>query len=517
MINSISVDNFRSLCDVQNIEIKPITVLLGKNSCGKSSFLRLFPLLKQSVNNKTRGAISLFGDLVDFGEIDTVLNDINKKKKDYILLGFNGVVPESTAQFIVPHGRRRIKPRRIEYSISMKIRKYIEEDFLYVSDITLKYDKNLIDLSLNVKTKKLKSFQINGVSFLDKYPKLRLGYFVYTSLFPEFVYQYSKDTFFGNPDVEILNNTIVKNFKNIFTDFQLIKTIHDLDFDDDLTNKDLLLQKLKQNIENDTEKCMKFEEILNKQSEILTEISDALLLRDFLTIYDIVTDSICKEVSNICYSKPLRANTERFYRNQPLSVNEVEPDGSNLVQFYSTMTNKQKNDFHSWMDENFDFHYEIEKQIGFQSIIIKDAITGEEHNINDMGFGFTQILPIVTQEWSLINRANNFPNKERCTIFAIEQPELHLHPAFQCKLIKAFAKSINIALEKKLSIRFVIETHSETIINYLGKLIERNEMNHDDVSVLIFTKEKNITKIDESTYTENGVLINWPIGFFGEE
>ena len=30
MINSISVDNFRSLCNINNIEVKPITVLLGK-------------------------------------------------------------------------------------------------------------------------------------------------------------------------------------------------------------------------------------------------------------------------------------------------------------------------------------------------------------------------------------------------------------------------------------------------------------------------------------------------------
>ncbi|MBR0032163.1 MAG: AAA family ATPase [Treponema sp.] len=516
MIKSISVDNFRSLCNINDIEIKPITVLLGRNSCGKSSFLRLFPLFKQSISNKTRGAISLFGDLVYFGEINTVLNDLYKKQKEFIFFEFKGIIPESTSTIVTGHGRRRLKVRKIDYSISIKVKKYDEEDYLYISDMQLKYNDNIIDISLNVKTKKLTNFQINGISFLDKYPKLRLGYFTYTSLFPEFVYEYNRDTFFGNPETEILNETIKRNFENIFSDFQLIRTIQELEHDDNLNDKDVLRQKLKMTLDNDTEKCEIFENKVNNDPKILNEIGDALKLRDFITVYDVLTENLCREFINISYSKPLRANTERFYRNQPLSVNEVEPDGSNLVQFYLSMSNKQKNDFHLWMDTNFDFHYEVEKQTGFQSIIIKDAITGENHNINDMGFGFTQILPIVTQEWSLTNKTNNYYSRGRDTIFAIEQPELHLHPALQCKLIKAFANSIRIAVENNLSIRFIIETHSKTIVNYLGRLIERNEINNEYVSVLIFTKEKNVTEISKSTYNENGVLNDWPIGFFGE-
>ena len=135
MIKSISVDNFRSLCNINDIEIKPITVLLGKNSCGKSSFLRLFPLFKQSISNKTRGAISLFGDLVDFGEINTVLNDLYKKQKEFIFFEFKGIIPESTSAIVTGHGRRRLKVRKIDYSISIKVKKYDEEDYLYISDM----------------------------------------------------------------------------------------------------------------------------------------------------------------------------------------------------------------------------------------------------------------------------------------------------------------------------------------------------------------------------------------------
>lgn len=59
MINTISVNNFRSLENLRDVKISPITILLGKNSSGKSSFLRLFPLFKQSVIGKTRGGYFL--------------------------------------------------------------------------------------------------------------------------------------------------------------------------------------------------------------------------------------------------------------------------------------------------------------------------------------------------------------------------------------------------------------------------------------------------------------------------
>lgn len=48
MIN-IRLRNFRSLKDTGIIELKPLSLLIGKNSSGKSSFLRFFPLIQQSL------------------------------------------------------------------------------------------------------------------------------------------------------------------------------------------------------------------------------------------------------------------------------------------------------------------------------------------------------------------------------------------------------------------------------------------------------------------------------------
>ena len=75
MIKSVQVKNLRSILDSGPIDIKPITVLLGANSTGKSTFLRSFPLMTQSVNKSLRSAVSWFDSaLVDFGDFNTALN-----------------------------------------------------------------------------------------------------------------------------------------------------------------------------------------------------------------------------------------------------------------------------------------------------------------------------------------------------------------------------------------------------------------------------------------------------------
>ncbi|MDC5054819.1 hypothetical protein OHW35_00005, partial [Acinetobacter baumannii] len=54
--------------------MKPITLLVGKNSVGKSTFARTFPLIRQSCAEEKRAPILWYGKLVDFGDFKTVVN-----------------------------------------------------------------------------------------------------------------------------------------------------------------------------------------------------------------------------------------------------------------------------------------------------------------------------------------------------------------------------------------------------------------------------------------------------------
>lgn len=101
MVNSIKIENLRSLKDTEFVQLKKLNILLGTNSSGKSTFLRSFPLFFQSVNKNLRGPISWFDDsFVDFGDYQTAKNKystdnenirfsykLNKPYVDYAIRG----------------------------------------------------------------------------------------------------------------------------------------------------------------------------------------------------------------------------------------------------------------------------------------------------------------------------------------------------------------------------------------------------------------------------------------------
>ncbi len=72
-MDGIQIKNLRRLVDTGLVKLKPITLLVGANSSGKSTFLRVLPLFKQSVNAKIIGPILWYGREVDFGSYSTAL------------------------------------------------------------------------------------------------------------------------------------------------------------------------------------------------------------------------------------------------------------------------------------------------------------------------------------------------------------------------------------------------------------------------------------------------------------
>ena len=78
MITSLSLANFKSWEQIDEMRLAPITGLFGANSSGKTSILQLLLLLKQTVESPDRAQVLQFGDeksLVNLGSFPELIYD----------------------------------------------------------------------------------------------------------------------------------------------------------------------------------------------------------------------------------------------------------------------------------------------------------------------------------------------------------------------------------------------------------------------------------------------------------
>lgn len=116
------------------------------------------------------------------------------------------------------------------------------------------------------------------------------------------------------------------------------------------------------------------------------------------------------------------------------------------------------------------------------------------------GFGYGYVLPIVIAALT----------KEKGSLF-IENPEAHLHPRAQSRLMEMLCKELGTK-----DVQIFIETHSEHIINgvRLNVLRESCSLCYNDVSMYFFDKDFSCTEIQMDS---DGQISNWPQGFFDQQ
>lgn len=528
---SYSITNLRRLSQTPSIEIRPITILLGRNSVGKSTFLRSLPLLRQSIETKSSAPVLWYGDYVDFGNFKSAVSDKDTGKTiefSFELNDYSGKFPRKNAlatRYEPLFGRGsgfEVDCLRVSYRVR-SVSDGTERDRV---TIELPSTSSKLVLSFEKSGHLASSATVNGLKLSALMDSHEI-YLAHDSLFSDpFFLAKKKD----GKTARLLGTSRPLAFIELME--KKISTQVDA-----RTSKSRIASEarriLKYNFINDDALAQlakadtaTFRRIYNgmmggnneQLRKHLDVICQAMYLFDLL---EAVGENLTDFFNAVDYIGPARARSERFYRQQELEVSEISPDGKNLPMFLASLESYQLTDFSNWVKNAFGYGVKVYKIEGHISINLEHR--GQSVNIVDTGYGVSQVLPVLAQIWWMqYSEQSRIYGRTRNDLdiktLAIEQPELHLHPAHQALLADVFVEAQSASkIKGGTSQCYVVETHSEALINRLGELIEAGSIDSKDVQVVIFgdmSDDLEQSDITLAEFNEFGVLQNWPFGFF---
>lgn len=122
--------------------------------------------------------------------------------------------------------------------------------------------------------------------------------------------------------------------------------------------------------------------------------------------------------------------------------------------------------------------------------------------ITDVGFGVSQILPVITLCYYA---------PEGSTVI-LEQPEIHLHPSVQAGLADVF---VDVARHRNVQI--ILESHSEHLLRRLQLRIAEEELASSEAALHFCFTEKGESQLMPLELDLFGNIVNWPHDFFGDD
>lgn len=498
--------------------------------------MRVFPLLKQTYKSKVSEPLLWYGNEVDFGSYKEVKCFYKKDNKEPIELGID------------------FENKADGFFSNLSVNFQIFEHYVKEIEIKSKHFSYYAEMSSDgknsdVKNNKINLLKINGkeMSFNDnndchwnKHEDEIIPYINSKNYLSN--YTFGKNKLLLEIEKLLLKNTGIKtdakknrlSTSQGYFEFAFFDLIFNLRFFHNnflnlkklSTSKKWIEELIDKSIKNITESNSINQNIIQKNYKDNKETIDNYIVFYFLNSIISLVNSMLKEMFlNVIYIKPIRANIERFYRKQGLYTDSINSDGSNIAMIL--LKDKKNNNivsktnFSKWCKEKLNLEIFAKEENENVSLYIKED-NGDETNIVDSGYGFSQLLPILWTIWDFGKKIDsNKLNKNRYSklnsqkiILIIEQPELHLHPALQSKFTELITKITNESLKTNLNIHIIIETHSETIVNKLGDLVCENNALKDNINLILFSKKNHNTIIKNIKYDEKGIIQEWPLGFF---
>lgn len=596
MITSISIGNFKAFAESQKIPIRPLTLIFGANSSGKSSILHslIFARHASDTGELDVQFTEVGGNAVDLGGFRQFIHGRNTDLKVEIEWEIECSGLPKRLRELLPMVKKLALGLTIGLTFNKKltideIGKYAPRQLLKAlievvkeggDQSTLKELEDNLDESedkltfeeiarlqstlqvegswLYIDNKKLITMSLRPDGFLQT-DTLDRDHEASIFLLENIILAYSTSERVDPEEIEALGKAIDDVVPNI--SFEVGRLFPEKLEEDDQSKKSVqkstFVTVRKETRLEDLEKVIQF-----YLPSILEEIIAG------------ISDSIRNELGKIKYLGPMRIYPPRHLgfseshdsnwvsgggpawdtiRKNPIirqKVNEWLGDGKKLSTHYELRLRHLltiesiKNEFSKLAERTVsrayeaaedeygdhmisDFYEEVEEKVNeipevleklepllsdIQELVLFDKRSRTTVSHRDVGIGISQVLPVLVNCYALKQK-----------IIAMEQPEIHLHPALQAELGDVFIES---ALGERKN-TLIIESHSEhVLLRIMRRMRETNAgklpegclpVRPEDVMVLFVEPDGSRSIVREMPLNENGELVKaWPGGFFEE-
>ena len=532
MLREYRLTNFKAFGETVTIPIRPLTLIFGANSSGKSSIFQSLLLLKQTLEEAKNPNTALLpkGSLVDLGTYRAFVHRHELDRNFEFGARFDLESTNSLVQKILEHAGSK----NADISIRLSSEKESNAAALHQIDIALGDERQALISCLAYKTRTRQLLEAVGsrtdISEEDREieikPELEFWYHWYNG---------TKDYMEGhcsrliNEDDPIFSpNDNVKNLAQVclekLREYRFENAIDDLKSATIVGCEDAWFEP-------------QYKNFLPERLGLLSggyggesfrfsfPYDDSPMVKGLADIngYDIsqfvlpVCSTFRRLLAGLVYIGPLRSKPEHYYEFSGDTTDYVGQSGEYLPSILfedKELVEQIDRDL-----ERLGVKYKLEvpklqyEDAGPSNIFSLRLVDKAKVDVSlrDVGFGISQVLPVVVQ--------SRLSEKK---MLLIEQPEIHLHPAHQAELGDMFIRSA-----KERGNTLLLETHSEHLLLRImrrmretstGKLPEGAiEVRPEDVMVLFVESDGSQSIVREMPLDERGELVKaWPGGFFEE-
>ncbi len=468
MLTSFRVQNFKAFADTTEIELEPLTLLSGVNSAGKSSIIQALLLLKQTLESAPSSALAP-------GRGRLLHQSLGDNFNDFVF------------------GRPPLEEAKLIYHLSFLFDEerdaqlYEDVEKLF-ADLGEEYSDGELTASFRI------AFQWGAFGHRGR-PTVRVTK-LRIQLFSS-----------GDSLVTLLIEPAQTGGRYVVSadKEEAARSLQDVEFSslevDGLSN------------------FLPDAFIVSPQRSLLepTPVPTSFV-RLFRDCFAAVRENLS---SDVYYLNSFREPPSRVYTTGQTSGSFLEPDGSNFaevlwqlrdedVEFVDHRIRRKKLPLSKMTDFVLQEVLELRQSVRVEQATKDILEVGVETlgpepvlvALPDVGLGYNQILPVIIQ--GLLTPPGG--------LIIFEQPEIHLHPDVQAKLISFF---VGLARAGR---RVLVETHSSHMIDHLCLEIAQDKTNRlVEEAQTLFVHAPDSTHesahIETVRITSYGEILNWPPGF----